>query len=221
MKNTRANKGSGKLCFFTARQKGRFQIAFDWFGNTATFDFMEKGNKYLHGQRVANLSKVIRQNVMPDDDTHDNILTVAAWFHDCMHNQKDHGVLGACKARELLKNELTSDEMDEIYNIITLHDRRELRDISDYTKVQQDADLLDHFGVFEIWIHFAYSVSHDINIKEACEWFLTERPKEDEKYLRELHFDFSKRVYNEKAEFLRSFVKRMSIEVEGNIVGML
>ncbi|NLI63506.1 MAG: hypothetical protein GX367_02080 [Bacteroidales bacterium] len=47
---------------------------------------MEKGNKYDHGQRVANLSKMIRKNILPDDNTRDDILIVSAWFHDYMHS---------------------------------------------------------------------------------------------------------------------------------------
>jgi len=38
------------------------------------------------------------------------------------------------------------------------------------------------------------------------------------KYLAELHFDYSKKIYKEKAQFLHKFTKRMSIEIEGNIV---
>lgn len=194
------------------------QIAFEDFGNVATFPYMEKGNKYDHGQRVANLSKIIRKNVLPDDNTRDDILTVSAWFHDCMHNQKDHAKLAAGKTRELLKGELTDDELNEVCRIISLHDRRDLRDESVYLKIQQDADLLDHFGVYGIWIHFAYAISHGMNMKEACDWLLNEQPKEDQKYLDELHFDFSKKVFIEKIQFIRNFTQRMSVEVEGNIV---
>ncbi len=194
------------------------EIAFSFFGNTATFAFMEKGNKFDHGQRVANLSKIIREKVLPDDNTHDDILTVSAWFHDCMHNQKDHAQLGAEKTRELLKDELMDDELNEVCRIITLHDRRDLRDESVYLKIQQDADLLDHFGVFEIWIHFAYTINHDMNMKQACDWLLNERPKEDQKFLADLHFDYSKKIYQEKARFLHKFTKRMSIEAEGDVV---
>ncbi len=193
------------------------EIAFNHFGNTATFIFLERGNKFDHGQRVANLSKIIRENVLPNDNTRDDILTVSAWFHDCMHNQKGHAQLGAKKARELLKDELMDDELNEVCRIITLHDRRELRDESVYLKIQQDADLLDHFGVFEIWIHFAYAINHDMNMKQACDWLLNERPKEDQKFLSELHFDYSMKIYKEKAQFLHEFAKRMSVEVEGNI----
>lgn len=194
------------------------EIAYDYLGNTATYDFLEKGNKYDHGQRVANLSKIIRKNVLPDDDTQDDILTVAAWFHDCMHNQKNHAQLGAEKARELLKDELTDDELKEVYTIISLHDRRDLRDGSVCLKIQQDADLLDHFGVFEIWSHFAYAISHGMNMKKACDWLLNDRPKEDQSFLDQLHFDFSKKIYREKMQFLYKFAERMSIEAEGNIV---
>ncbi len=194
------------------------RIAFDYFGNTATFSFMEKGNKYDHGQRVANLSKTIRENVLPDDNTRDDILTVSAWFHDCMHNQKDHAKLAAEKTQELLKNELTDDELNEVCRIVMLHDRRDLRDESVYLKIQQDADLLDHFGTFEVWLYFPFAIHKGMNMKEACEWLLNERPKQDQKFMDELHFDYSRKVYIEKAQFLHSFTKRMSVEAEGNII---
>ena len=57
-----------------------------------------------------------------------------------------------------------------------------------------------------------------MNMKKACDWLLNERPKEDQKFLGELHFDYSKKIYKEKARFLHKFTKRMSVEVEGNIV---
>ncbi|NLG02549.1 MAG: hypothetical protein GX567_01740 [Clostridia bacterium] len=78
--------------------------------------------------------------------------------------------------------------------------------------------MLDHFGVFEIWVHFAYAIHHGMNMKKACDWLLNERPKEDQGFLSELHFDFSKMIYQEKMQFLYQFAKRMSVEVEGNIV---
>jgi len=57
-----------------------------------------------------------------------------------------------------------------------------------------------------------------MNIKKACDWLLNERPQEDQKYLAELHFDYSKKIYEEKAQFLHKFTKCMLIEVGGNIV---
>jgi hypothetical protein len=56
-----------------------------------------------------------------------------------------------------------------------------------------------------------------MNMRKACDWLLNERPKEDQKFLSLLHFDYSKKIYKEKAQFLYNFTKRMSIEVEGNI----
>ena len=57
-----------------------------------------------------------------------------------------------------------------------------------------------------------------MNMKQACDWLLNERPKEDQKFLADLHFDYSKKIYQEKARFLHKFTKRMSIEAEGDVV---
>jgi hypothetical protein len=42
-----------------------------------------------------------------------------------------------------------------------------------------------------------------------------ERPKDDEKYLRELNFDISRKIYNEKSDFVKSFAERFRTEGSG------
>jgi len=64
--------------------------------------------------------------------------------------------------------------------------------------------MLDHFGVFEIWIHFEYSISHGMNMKKACDWLLDERPRQDQMFLTDLHFEYSKKIYIEKLTFYTS-----------------
>ncbi|MCL2884266.1 MAG: HD domain-containing protein [Oscillospiraceae bacterium] len=198
------------------------QCAFEQMGNKSSHSFKEKGNKYYHGQRVAALAVRLREILFPDDDSHDDILTVAAWFHDIENGNvdiADHAKAGAEKARGLLTPFCSEQELDEICAIIRVHDDRySPRDqFSDHIKVHQDADHLDHFGTFDIWMTFIYAVSHDQTINEARDWLLSERPTENERYRNELNFNISRRIFDEKIAFLKEFTERFQVESSGGI----
>jgi HD superfamily phosphodiesterase len=193
------------------------QLAYVLLGNKNSHPWKEKGNKYYHGERVASLVISLRKLILPEDDSHDDILTVAAWFHDISNGEDNHAEVGAVNAREVLHEYCTKEELDEICTIISVHDDRyHGRDTySDYIKLQQDADLLDHFGSYDIWMHFIYSSAHDLAFNNVIDWLVDERPKDDEKYLRELNFDISRKIYNEKSDFVKSFAERFRTEGSG------
>lgn len=195
------------------------QLAFDLLGNRNSHHWKEKGNKYYHGERVANLALSLRKIILPEDDSHDDILTVAAWFHDLMNGTEEHAEKGALKAREVLQGYCTEQELNEICGIIAVHDDRYAgRDTySDYIKLHQDADHLDHFGTYDIWIGFAYSISLGKTIKDVIDWLSDIRPREDEKYRKELNFEVSRRIYDEKSAFVRQFSQRFRMEGTGGI----
>jgi HD superfamily phosphodiesterase len=195
------------------------KLAFEMMGNKNSHHWKEKGNKYYHGERVATLVLTLRRLIFPEDDSHDDILTVAAWFHDVMNGSDNHAVKGAKKAREVLHKYCTPQELDTICDIIAVHDDRYTgRDTySNYIKLQQDADHLDHFGTYDVWMSFLYSMPHGQTIQEVIDWMADVRPTEDEKYRNELNFELSKRIYDEKSEFLHSFSERFRVEGMGGI----
>lgn len=195
------------------------QLAFDYMGNKSSHSWKEKGNKYYHGERVAKLIITLRQFVLPNNESHDEILTVAAWFHDIMNGVENHAKEGARKTRDVLSKYCSEYEIDEICKIISVHDDRysDRSLFSDYIKLHQDADHLDHFGTFDVWTEFLHAIHHDRTIIDVIEWFQTTRRSQDKHYRNELNFEISRKIYDEKSEFVNSFGERFSVEGVGNI----
>ena len=110
-------------------------------------------------------------------------------------------------------------ELKEICEIIALHDNRteQHHAYSDYVKLHQDADLLDHFGSYDVWMHFAYASAHNQTLQQMADYLKNVRPAEDQRYLNELNFSVSKAIYLEKSNFLKQFTERFCAECSGEI----
>ena len=197
-------------------------ISFEQMAGKRSHPWKEKGNKYYHGERVANTVRLLRKAIFPSDDSHDDILTVAAWFHDIRNGMDNHCAEGALITGELIKDHCNDSELKEVCNIINCHDdRTQNRHSYDiYVKLHQDADHLDHFGTFDIWTIFISAPYHGESIAEVKDWLVSRRPLKDNEYRSELNFDLSRTIYDEKAEFLRSFTERFAVECTGGIWNM-
>jgi len=185
----------------------------------SSHEFKDKGNKYYHGERVAVLALKLRELILPDDNSHDGILTAAAWFHDLMNGTHNHAVEGANKAKELLQPHCTAEELSAICEIIRVHDDRPPghERYSSYIKLHQDADHLDHFGTYDIMMCFLYAASRGESIIDTRNWLSHGRPRENERYRAELNFELSRKIFDEKTEFLRYFTDRFAVESAGGI----
>ena len=196
------------------------QVAFDEIAGKMSWR-KEKSEKYYHGERVAKLALTLREYIL-DNSEHDDIIKVAAWFHDCMHGTDNHGLDGAERAKELLAEHCSEYEMREIYDIIYRHDDRlsDRNEFSVYAKIQQDADFLDHFGTREIWAHFLIAGHSAKSIGEMLEELKEWRKWHEELLTRvenEYNFDISKKIIREKLDFTRLFFERFSVEGTGGI----
>ena len=195
------------------------QLAFENLGNRSSHPWKEPGNKYYHGERVAKLILLLRKHVLPEDDSHDEILTVAAWFHDIRNGVENHAEEGAKRAREVLAGTCTAYELDEICAIIGVHDNRhsDRSLFSDYVKLHQDADLLDHFGTYDVWTEFFHAAHHSRTIQDVMEWFQKTRRDQGEQYRSWMNFDISRTILDEKNAFVMSFGERFNVEGSGGI----
>jgi len=194
-------------------------LASDLMANKSSHAFKERGNKYYHGQRVAVLALRLRELILPGDGSHDDIITVAAWFHDVMNGNDNHAKAGAVKAKEILPPYCSAEELSAICEIIGVHDDRYSgRDsFSPYIKLHQDADLLDHFGTFDVWMTCLYAIGHGQTINDVSDWLRDGRPRENEHYRNELNFEISRKIFDEKTEFLSYFTERFCVESAGGI----
>lgn len=179
----------------------------------ASHPYKETGNKFYHGQRTAKLAAYLcdQTGYAGARDT----LHAAALFHDVANGQDDHGARGAEIARRLLAPECTADELNEICALIRRHDERTRADCSMALMLLQDADLLDHFGTFEIWSMFKYATREDLSMKETARLMQTNAYSDYERSM--LHFDICREVFDEKRRFAAAFTARMLEESMGNI----
>jgi uncharacterized protein len=175
--------------------------------------FKERGNKFYHGQRVCETIKHLCEIIGYKEDI--NTLIVAAWFHDICNGSDNHELLGANKVKELLEGLCTNDELSIIYRLIALHDSRSSSDLSIDAKILQDADLLVHFGVFEIWCTFHYALKENLSMEETAELMLNNYNEQFQEEKSLLHFECSKKIYVQKRLYVRDFTTRMQEESKG------
>jgi uncharacterized protein len=178
----------------------------------------EKGFIYFHCQRVAKLSINLRRCLFPAEETKDDVMYVGALFHDLTKGIEPHNETGAQLVKTILSNECTAKEIEEISEIIQLHNSRKQVDQQYYISLVQDADILDHFGSMEIWLKFMYSAHVDENVFDAIRLWESEEHKQYLMKSREsLNFDKSKEIFDKKLEFELGFQKRFSLECNGII----
>lgn len=194
------------------------QLAFERMGNKHSPDSGERGEKYHHGQRVAALVLKLREYLYPNDASHDEVLTVAAWFHDICNGEPDHCMKGAREAERALSPYCTKAALEQIVEIIAVHDDRNAdAGYGRLIRLHQDADHLDHFGVMDVWRCFIYALPHDQTMGDVLGYMANTRPAQNAQYRQQLHFEISRKIFDEKMGFLKAFTERFQVEGLGGI----
>jgi len=191
-------------------------IAENFMKNRRFHKYRETGSVYYHGLRVSRGVVQLRKLVIDNDD-HDDILRCAAMFHDIAKGMKPHSYYGAMLARDILKDELTSKELDEVCRLILAHgDRRPAKEFHDiWVWLIQDADVLDHVGTSGIWMSANYSAYRQKPVSDLVQWYENGFEEEIEKYRRRLNLSVSESILDSKADFERQFMKRLMVESMG------
>ncbi|MDR3310205.1 MAG: hypothetical protein LBS90_02505 [Oscillospiraceae bacterium] len=190
------------------------QIARARLADARSHAWKERGNKYTHGRRVAKLALTLRRGLFPDDASGDEVLTVAAWFHDICNGAENHCELGANETRLLLADAVSPPELDEICAIIAVHDERGLAGLSAAARLHQDADILDHAGIDFLRVHFLAGIEYDETIDESLDWLRGNYLPWETKARGELHFEPSREIFDEKSAFMRGVIERMNGEYD-------
>ena len=176
----------------------------------------EAGSAARHGIRLRRGVVELRRMVT-QDGSHDEALMVAALFHDIRAGEEPHGEIGARTAAELLRGRVERAVLLEALSIIRLHDTREEKDM--FLSLFRDADLLDGVGCCGIFSCFAYSFDTGRGREEALtDWYERKFDPAMDRLRRELHFDASRRVFDEKAAFERAFRTRLALEARGSYI---
>lgn len=178
----------------------------------------EIGHVYYHGARTMNGVIELRKRVT-DDDSHDDLMRAAALFHDCGKAIEPHDTSGPALVGEFLKNELTPDEMREVKRLIHLHDDRGHTEYDIWTKLLQDADILDHYGSMEIWLNYNWAAYNDRDIPSTIKFYRDGEYAEQARTHRALlNFEVSRKIFDEKVAFVYSVIDRLVLEASGRYV---
>ncbi len=178
----------------------------------------EKGFIFYHGVRTGKLAVSLREAIIPGNTQKDQILRVAGYFHDVAKGIEPHGEYGAVLVKEILKDQCTPSELEEISELIFYHQKRKKDpNYSDYIKIFQDADTLDHLGTIEIWMNFNYYSYMEQTIEESVK-FYNEHFDGQVRTMRELlNYQISERILDDKVQFVKDFAERMKAEANGEI----
>lgn len=179
----------------------------------------EMGAAYFHCKRVSNSVIILRQQIFPDNPEWDDVLKCAGLFHDIGKGIEPHSHSGAVLVRDLLKEEMSEDELDKVCTLIEAHaDRRPGTDIhTDWEKLLQDADLLDHYGSQGVWmscIYYAYTGQQEM--AQVPEFYFSEWREQIKRHRQALNYDISKEIFDEKVQFEQMVAERMDIERKGD-----
>lgn len=196
------------------------QIAFEKMGKVKAHIKRERGFIYYHGLRTAKLALTLRKNIYPDVSKYDDIIYVAALFHDIGKGIEPHEETGQVLVQHILKEHCTAEELSMVSDIVRYHCIRKVdNNYPMWVKIVQDADILEHQGTTEVWLNFIHSLYEERSQDRAIEWWLKDeeslagRIKQGEK----LNFSFSRKIWDEKIKFVDGFIKRLEAESEGEI----
>ena len=179
----------------------------------------EAGSIYDHGQRVMKLVVTLRKEILPENDSMDDILRLAGMFHDIGKGIEPHAAFGAPIMLQAVKGIAADEEAQEAARLIAAHcDRRPDEPVHDvWEKLIQDADLLDHIGTYNIWMDIQYFAHREMSVNEAAA-FLKEKAENYAAFHRtQLNFEVSKRIYDDRIGFYLEYVRRFLVESQGEI----
>lgn len=193
------------------------RLAYVKMGDSRAHSHREKGFVYYHGLRVAKIALNLRKLIIPNENSHDDIIYISSLFHDIGKGIEPHAETGSAMANELLKEYCTQNELRSICEIIAKHnDRDPMNEQNKILELVQDADLLDHSGTMEIWINFLYHAREDMNVNDSLAWYSS---GEWDAYINKskgfLNFKESKMIFNEKISFVNDFIERLKVENDG------
>ncbi len=180
----------------------------------------EIGSVYFHGVRVSRLVLALRREVLPEEESMDDVLRLAALFHDVGKGVEPHARYGAAIFLTAMEDhpDVSPAQTRAAARMIAEHcDRHPENPTCDvWSRLLQDADLLDHIGTYKVWMDFNYAAWREEGIETACARMEEDMvPRYIVQYRSLLNFPQSVAHYDKKCEFLRAFAARLSAESRG------
>lgn len=179
----------------------------------------ETGSTYEHGVRAAKLCILLRQELVPNDDSMDDILRLAGLFHDVGKSVEPHEKYGPVILLEAVKGVVSDREAQEAARLIAEHcDRRPGEEYPDvWAKILQDADLLDHIGSYTVWMDIQRAAFRDMSVEQTAQRFREHARVYAEYHRTTLNFPISVKIYDERIAAYVDFADRFCTEAEGEL----
>jgi len=194
------------------------ELAFKTMGKRKSHLQREKGYIFYHCERVAKIALHLREALFPADASSDDVIFAGALFHDVTKGIEPHAATGAHLVQQLLQGYVSEREIQDVSEIIRLHNTRLREDQPFYVRVVQDADILDHFGSQEVWLKFLYGAHKDESVFDAVRlWESEEHENYVDKSRKSLNFELSRQIFDKKLQFHRRFAQRFKAESSGEI----
>lgn len=187
-------------------------------GKRSSHRYREVGYIFDHGQRVGEIALQLRKLIFPNEPENDAVILVGSWFHDLGKGIEPHWEYGALLVNEALKGYCSPQELKQIAEIVGGHTLRKQKPFPAYVKLVQDSDILDHFGTQEIWLNFTHAARSGGGLSDSLSFYENEYEAQAAKVRKLLNYEESVVCFDEKDQFVRSFIKRFRLEAEGGMV---
>lgn len=176
----------------------------------------EAGYIFHHGQRVAALAVNLQQHLGGAEIGDPEILFAAGLFHDVGKGIGEHAETGAHLVKNLLRECCTPVEYSQIAFLIYQHNKRNQPSLPLAAHILQDADMLDHFGAQNIWLHCLGSTVKHLSPREMLKQYHGEEYRRLLQTCRDsLNLDVSRQAYDSRLAFEASFMHRFAEELDG------
>ena len=171
-------------------------------------DTREPGWILYHGQRTGKIAVFLAKKL--NCEINRDVLYTAGLFHDIGKGKGSHNEVGSHLTRHLLYGIVTSSELDKICDVILYHNQRKKSDsFSNNVKLVQDADLIDHVGLIDVWMALYWRGHHGESIHDHIAYYKGEECRKWRDYMRShLNYDASLQIFEQRIQLEDDLLSR-------------
>ncbi len=177
-------------------------------------------NAIKHSFRVYNYALEISQNFDLSENELNNLL-LASIFHDIgnVKQREKHALIGS----EILETLLHSEGLDQskfdkdiVLDLVRRHSEKKKPTNNKLLQILKDADLLDQIGAMSILYHSSKINFNDESFYTNLLNVLNDQELRFIAKIRELlNTEFAKNLIDERLEVVKSFIKQLETEIQG------